>query len=94
MQASAIVPPAPVFLRHPVDAARLRQLRSDAGLSQEILAYRARVCLRTVRLAERGIASRRTVEAIAGVLHVPADELLVAAGQHLPPPPPQQEASR
>lgn len=55
---------------NPVRAARLR-----AGLSQERLAAQTGVCLSTIRWAEKGIASERTLALIAGVLGVDIAEL-------------------
>lgn len=86
------MPASPPHLRHRVDAARLRQLRWDAGLTREAVAYRTGLCLRTVAMAEgEGLASRRTVDALAMVLRCPPEELVLPAPTA--PPQPQQAAA-
>jgi transcriptional regulator with XRE-family HTH domain len=54
----------------PLRAARLR-----ARLTQIDLARQAQVSLSTLRVAERGIATDRTLERLAAALGVPAAEL-------------------
>jgi len=53
-----------------VRAARLR-----AGITQEHLAARSGVCLSTLRWAEKGIASERTLALVAAVLCIDVAEL-------------------
>lgn len=61
-------------------AATVRRLRQDAGLTQQGLADRADLSLRTVTRIEAGEEARVvTLTAIANVLGVSISELLAAA---------------
>jgi predicted transcriptional regulator len=77
---------APAFIRIDIDGARLRAARWDAGLSQAVVSQRAGVSLRTVVLAERGIASRKSIEKIAACLRIDPAALVVDTTAELPTP--------
>lgn len=68
-------------------AARVRQLREAAGLSQEALAKKAGLHRTHVSLIERGkrVARLDTVSLIATALGVPASELVTDAPLSVPP---------
>lgn len=55
----------------------LRAARLRAGLTQERLAARSGVCLSTLRWAEKGIASERTLALVAAVLGCEPEQLRV-----------------
>jgi transcriptional regulator with XRE-family HTH domain len=65
-------------------AARLRELRRKAGMSQEALAARAHIALRTVARLEAAsnqqVPTRATVALLAAALDVHPDVLLYANG--------------
>lgn len=61
-------------------AMTMKAVRLKRGLTQEELAHRARVSLRTVQRAEQGGNPRRAQQyAIAAVLGISADDLFVHA---------------
>lgn len=55
----------------------LQAARSQRGLSQEALAYRAGICVATLRRVERGLVSptRGTRRLLADALNLPASQL-------------------
>ncbi|MCC6747965.1 MAG: helix-turn-helix domain-containing protein [Deltaproteobacteria bacterium] len=53
----------------------IRLERERLGLTQVDLSLRSQLSLSTIRLAERGVATDRTLEAIAGVLGVSARKI-------------------
>ncbi|GAB3429083.1 helix-turn-helix domain-containing protein [Actinophytocola sediminis] len=78
----------------------LRQLRRDAGLTQEILAERTGLAVRTIRRLESGESANPqldTVRVLADGLGLKPGEratlLAVADGQPPPPPPPPAEVT-
>jgi transcriptional regulator with XRE-family HTH domain len=77
-------------------AARINAIRKSKGLSQEVLAERSGVSLRTIQRVEQGetIPRGHTVQALAAALDVPL-ELLRAEPEPVPPqeaPQPQPAA--
>lgn len=67
-----------VAVTSPALAQRLEEARRAAGLDLYRLAIKAKLGQSTVRLAVRGIATRRTLERLARALGVPADSLTEA----------------
>jgi transcriptional regulator with XRE-family HTH domain len=63
--------------RHAVNGSRIREIRRGRHLSQEALAAATnpRLSIATVRNAEAGLASDRTLAAIARALGVAVEEL-------------------
>lgn len=65
-------------------ADRIRELRHDAGLSQEQLAYRAGVTASVVRKLEQGHVDDpqwSTIRALARILNASLDDLAAAADE-------------
>ncbi|MFT3836397.1 MAG: helix-turn-helix transcriptional regulator [Myxococcaceae bacterium] len=58
----------------------VREIRNRVGLSQVQLAVKSGVSLSTLRLAELGLASGRTLEALARTLEVTVEQLVNANG--------------
>lgn len=56
-------------------AEAIRVARERAGLRQIDVASKAHLSLTTIGLAEKGLATARTIERIAKVLRVTADDL-------------------
>ncbi|WP_139377518.1 helix-turn-helix domain-containing protein [Daejeonella lutea] len=58
-------------------AEKIKELRNQAGLSQELLAEKCQLSLRTVQRIENGESAPRgdSLNRLAGVLNVPVTEL-------------------
>lgn len=69
---------SPLAVRRRFDPRRLREAMYAHGVTQQALAERAGLAIRTVEWACSGVASTKTLRRLAEVLRVSLDDLLAA----------------